>query len=123
MGNDLLLVAAKVEDLSVLHKRIGEATIDQLSMASDMLTGDDVTDEDASAFRKRLHVIVEDLFGDPRRDVVVKRIEGVEYWFTGGMSWGDDPCDAFNPFLALLEADIVSEGSTNAAVIRLEDPS
>lgn len=50
------------------------------------------------------------LYEERRRDVIrFTDSAGAEWLVTGGMSWGDDPTDAFNPFhvLAFTGFDVV----------------
>jgi hypothetical protein len=44
-----------------------------------------------------------------RRDLAQLNLNGVNYVFTGGMSWGDHPTEAVNP-ISLLEYSGVTEG-------------
>jgi hypothetical protein len=62
-------------------------------------TDDDGEFENVEEYRGLLlSAFVEYLQGAGRRDAVVLQLEGQSYpvLFTAGMSWGDDPTDAFN---------------------------
>lgn len=55
--------------------------------------------------------LVDDVFGKDgyRRDVTDAVLDGTMWLFTGGMSSGDDPSDAFRPLQAMAMAGITEE--------------
>lgn len=55
--------------------------------------------------------LVEDVFGTDgsRRDVTDLVLDGTVWLVSGGMSWGDDPSEAFRPLRAMAMAGITEE--------------
>jgi hypothetical protein len=96
-------------DDSVLDELIGSYLLDEEyydSLADDpdggaMQKFDDLPEEEQRRrvheyARKRLLDAVEDYVVGYRRDVAAIWVDGRHYLFTGGMSWGDQPTDAFD---------------------------
>jgi len=113
MGADLLIVAARREDLAVLHARVDE-THDQL-IADGWENAHGWRSDDVAEMRGDAHAALEDLFNQRRRDVDELLLDGTWWWVTGGMSWGDDPTDAWGGFTMLLAMGVLDAGDAKEA--------
>lgn len=125
MGADFLLVAVKNEFLpqdqldvridalsdkqlaEVRYDRIGEEHIpteDEVATRSWEPIGYDQEDwrNDVRLYLKEC--AAEIFFNDSRRDTMQLNLSGDDWVFAGGMSWGDDPSDAFRMISALQTA-------------------
>lgn len=115
MGADFCLTYVQVdcEDRDELNRRIDAMTIGQLRWLAE-LTYDDYRDdfEMAENMRARLRAAVEEVLFQPRRDVAMLILGNVTYHMTGGMSWGDDPTEAYQYVLLLGESGITLDKRT-----------
>jgi len=101
MGADLILVAAAVpQDPSTVPDRIDTLDSDKLLDLVDdyapWVMEDKDTDIGAIAEIRAYLVEAWDIVSGDRRDVVQMRFDGRWYYLTGGMTWGDDPSDAYD---------------------------
>lgn len=99
MGADLLLVAVKVGTTEELKAQVSSLTPFEFEelFAYEVESYEDGLD----GIREALELAIGMVVNDDRRDTA-RMFLGGSYWcFTGGMSWGDDPTDAWGPLQLL----------------------
>lgn len=109
MGADLLLEfvkAPRVSRLVALERVplfVAAMDRDELLTGVGYLTGDKPEPEIAAGVLAALLASAVGVMYEERRRDVACWVDsaGAEWFVTGGMSWGDDPTDAFNPFSVL----------------------
>lgn len=114
MGADFVFAITPVgvpED--VARQRIAVVPRSDLGYIADVLFGEDsrlMSDEDFQEIRDYLHeavdVVYQALEGERRDAGWWKDPEGLPYVVTGGMTWGDDPTDAWRPVMAFDMAEL-----------------
>ncbi len=85
-------------------KTLGNETIGAAYQHGENIAADDKTDYVAKAISDL------DWIYNGSRQVTYLNIDGIEYAATGGLSWGDDPTDAYTPLsvisvLAVCDSD------------------
>lgn len=100
MGADFLVVAtempresSKIAVLSKIAFEIQDIPIKTVFDILDDLVGDSYGDPRGELY-DLLKEAYDYLWGRPR-DVATLNLGGQDYWLAGGMSWGDDPSEAF----------------------------
>jgi len=89
-----------------VQARIAELPDQRLADAWDEATGCDIADEENP--REYLLRCFDDVTVGGR-DIAVMQIEGKRYYFTGGMSWGDDPTDSYQKVSLLSSTGLLDE--------------
>ena len=110
MGADMLLevirvpVVSKDTALARVPDFVASMTDDELASVCNYLTGGDGSAATVAGLLVRAVNVV---YEERRRDVAWWRdgVTGVEYFITGGMSWGDSPSEAFDAFSVLTFTD------------------
>jgi len=111
MGADMTVafceITAPIEIARKRIKRMKKSDLEGVFESSNLL--DDFTeDEEATPFelyamRERLLAALEVAYSDQRRDTQHLYFMGRKFCFTGGMSWGDYPTEAF------IDIDLIAE--------------
>lgn len=110
------------------YKHVSGLTLDELSVETDAVAFeadpeifddgvDTASEEYLDALRPQyLEQLLKDvdLFLDDRRDISGFTLHEEVYYITGGMSWGDDPTDAYFPIQRVDIAGIFDEPITEA---------
>jgi hypothetical protein len=99
MGADLLFVIAPDLGADEYRRRIDALDPDDVGSIADELLGDERDDDEAREWLKGLVAEV----ADERRDTIRMELFGHAVIITAGMSWGDDPTDAWQAVCALSE--------------------
>lgn len=108
MGADFnYALCAKITDRETAEKRILSLSNERiLEISSDLCDDNDIYDMEESVaavtYRGRLLSDLDYVYGD-RRDVGALILDGKNYVLTGGMSWGDDPTEAYWPLARIAE--------------------
>lgn len=112
MGADFCF--ASLPAFRLTDKRLEEllALVEKIDVGEDPLGEDPEADNDMVCIRDAAYEGVKML-----RDFITGRevetitMDGAEYfmWVTGGMSWGEPPTDAYEPFINMSEFDAVEQ--------------
>lgn len=105
-GTDLTLTPRGAVIRQEVQARIAALSDEQIDAAVADCTGGDVDDLGVTDIREYLLKCFDDVsLGG--RDVSVMQVEGRKFYFTGGMSWGDDPTDSFQQVGLLYYTDLL----------------
>jgi hypothetical protein len=135
MGADFLLTCVRTPsvDENELHTRIDKLCSNALRDVLESIAGcgpdewepgrlgSEAAETWQEGVRTYLKGAVTQVFFSPRRDVTTLTLDCTEWTFTGGMSWGDSPTDAFDLVEAIAITGIVDTTPpiTNAIRLRL----
>jgi len=110
MGADMVIAAVRSHDRMAreIEADIAALTAEQAAVIFHTVNGesyDYLYDEGNDEFDSELEFVQDHLtraltaIRNESRELTYLHMGGVHLWITGGMSWGDDPTELFQPFL------------------------